>query len=181
MSALSSSLDPNAQLVHCAPPLVRDEDRLAVLRSLAVLDTPPEAVFDALTRLATTLTGRPIGLIGLVDTGRTWFKSAMGMPLGESSNDYSFCARAITSDDVFEVPDAHRDPRFAGNPLVQGPPYVRFYAGAPLRVDGQPVGTICVVDHEPCQLDPEQRAALKDLALLACELLQARRRVGHGS
>lgn len=164
-----------AQLVHCAPPIVHDGQRLAVLRALALLDTPPEATFDALTRLAVTVTGCPIGAIGLVDARRTWFKAAVGLPQGgESHNDFSFCARAIASERVFEVHDAHADPHFVHNPLVIGPPHVRFYAGVPLLCEGQPVGTLCVVDNRPHRLRADQLAAMEDLGQLAMQALQMR-------
>jgi GAF domain-containing protein len=181
MKSARFSVDLDAELVQCLPELSTDAARLAVLRALAIVDTPPEAVFDAITRLATSLTGRPISLIGLVDADRTWFKSVAGVSHSETDNNISFCARAIASDDVFEVPDANRDMAFAANPLVQGPPYVRFYAGVPLRVDGHAVGTLCVVDHEPYRLNPEQRAGLKDLALLAMHVLQGRLKAEGGA
>ncbi|MFN3887194.1 MAG: GAF domain-containing protein [Aquabacterium sp.] len=167
-----------ARLVQCAPPIVHDERRLAVLRALALLDSAADPTFDAMTRLAVTVTGCPIGAIGLVDARRTWFMAAVGLPQGgESDNALSFCARAIASPGLFEVPDAHADPAFAANPLVTGPPHVRFYAGVPLVCDGQAVGTLCVVDHRPYRLRPDQRAAMDDLAQVAMQSLRTRLRL----
>lgn len=164
-----------ARLVDCAPPIVRDERRLAVLRALALLDTGADPTFDAMTRLAVTVTGCPIGALGLVDAERTWFMAAVGLPQGGASdNAFSFCARAIAAPGLFEVPDAQSDPVFATNPLVTGPPHVRFYAGVPLVCDGQAVGTLCVVDHRPYRLRADQRAALNDLAQVATQSLQTR-------
>ncbi len=163
-----------APLTRCTAPLESEAQRLALLHSMALLDTPAETAFDAITRLAAQITGRPIALIGLVDAERTWFKSRVGLDAAESPNDISFCHAAIASDEIFEVPDTHADPRFADNPLVTGAPHVRFYAGMPLRVAGLPMGTVCVVDHEPYRLDDKQRDALRQLGHLAVELMERR-------
>ena len=163
-----------APLTSCAPPLESEAQRLALLHSMALLDTPAETAFDAITRLAAQITGRPIALIGLVDAERTWFKSRIGLDATESPNDVSFCRAAIASEDIFEVHDTLADPRFADNPLVTGAPHVRFYAGMPLRVAGLPMGTVCVVDHEPHHLDEAQRDALRQLGHLTTELMERR-------
>lgn len=164
----------NDDLTGCAPRLDNEAQRLAMLHSLELLDTPAETAFDAITRLAALITGRPIALIGLVDAERTWFKSRVGLDAVQSPRDISFCGFAIASDDVFEVPDAHADPQFCANPLVTGEPHVRFYAGVPLRVSGLPMGTVCVVDHAPYALDDAQRDGLRELGKLTTELLERR-------
>lgn len=163
-----------APLTRCSTSLDSEAQRLALLHSMALLDTPAETAFDAITRLAAQVTGRPIALIGLVDAERTWFKSRVGLDATESPNDISFCHAAIASDDIFEVSDAQADPRFNDNPLVTGEPHVRFYAGMPLRVAGLPMGTMCVVDHQPHQLDDAQREALRQLGQLTVELMERR-------
>lgn len=163
-----------APLTRCIPALDSEGQRLALLHSMALLDTPAETAFDAITQLAAQVTGRPIALIGLVDAERTWFKSRVGLDATESQNDISFCRVAIASEDLFEVPDAQADPRFSDNPLVTSEPHVRFYAGMPLRVAGLPMGTVCVVDHEPYQLDTPQRNALRQLGQLTVELMERR-------
>lgn len=163
-----------APLTRCIPALDSEAQRLALLRSMALLDTPAETAFDAITQLAAQVTGRPIALISLVDAERTWFKSRVGLEATESPNDFSFCRVAIASDDLFEVPDAQVDPRFSNNPLVTGEPYLRYYAGMPLRVAGLPMGSVCVVDHVPYQLDASQRNALRHLGQLTVELLERR-------
>ena len=167
-------MNHHALLTRCDPPLQNEAQRLALLHSMELLDSPVETAFDAITRLAAQVTGRPIALIGLVDADRTWFKSRVGLDAAQSPRDISFCNAAITADDIFEVPDAQADPRFADNPLVTGAPHVRFYAGMPLRVAGLAMGTVCVVDHEPYRLDPTQRDALRQLAHLAIELMERR-------
>lgn len=149
-----------------APPLPADEpQRLAALCALEILDTPAEARFDRLTRLAQRHFRTPIALIGLVDRDRQWFKSRQGLAAAQTPRDISLCAHATMRDDLFCVEDARADPRFADNPLVSGPPHIRFYAGAPLRSpEGARVGTLSVIDVRPRRLDAEDAAVLRDLA-----------------
>jgi PAS domain S-box-containing protein len=157
--------------------LVAEARRLAALRSLQVLDTPPEPVFDAIAASAAQVCGVPIALISLLDAGRQWFKANVGLEAaGEIARDVAFCDHAIRADAPFEVPDAARDPRFAGNPLVTGAPGIRFYAGAPIALDGgERVGTVCVIDRDPRRLDEQQRTMLESLARIAGITLQQRR------
>ena len=140
-------------------------ERLYALHALKVLDTPPEERFDRLVRLAHTVFDVPIALISLVDTDRQWFKSCIGLSATETGRDISFCSHAILSKDVFCVPNALKDARFADNPLVTGPPDIRFYAGAPLTINGTyRIGTLCIIDRKPREFPPEQQALLRDLA-----------------
>lgn len=156
-------------------PLPPDEDqRLAALHALQILDTPPEERFDRVTRLARRVLGVPIVLITLVDANRQCFKSCQGLSAIETPRDVSFCAHAILQDAPLVVPDTHADPRFAGNPFVLGDPQIRFYAGQPLHgPDGYLLGTLCVVDRRPRQLSADDLAALRDLASLAEDELGA--------
>lgn len=153
------------------PPQPPDEDkRLAALRSLNILDTPPEDRYDRITRLAQRTFGMPIALISLVDEKRQWFKSCQGLGTTETPRDVSFCGHAILEGVVMVVPDATKDPRFADNPLVTGEPKIRFYAGQPIESsDGSRLGTLCLIDTVPRELDAEQRRALRDLAELVRE------------
>lgn len=135
--------------------------RLAALRELDILDTPREAVFDDIARIASTVCGCPIALVTLVDADRQWFKASVGMELGETSRDVAFCAHAILDDEIFVVHDATKDRRFHDNPLVLGAPEIRFYAGAPLRLpSGDRVGTLCIIDSVPRALTPAMRETL---------------------
>jgi diguanylate cyclase (GGDEF)-like protein len=147
---------------------VNEATRLDTLRSLNILDTSPEERFDRLTRLAKRLFGVPIALISLVDADRQWFKSCQGLSASETSRDVSFCGHAILSDEVLMVPDATLDERFHDNPLVVGDPKIRFYAGCPLTVpNGSKLGTLCLIDQEPRELDEDDRKLLRDLARMA--------------
>jgi len=149
-----------------APDIPQDEEvRLATLRSLNLLDTPPEERFDRLTRMAKRLLGVPIALVSLIDENRQWFKSCVGLGTTETSRDISFCGHAILGNEVFIIPDTQNDERFADNPLVVGDPNIRFYAGCPLRApNGRMLGTLCVIDTKPRDLGLDDLEALEDLA-----------------
>lgn len=167
-----------------APPLPHDEaQRLAALRDLVVLDSPPEPLFDTITRMASEICGTPIALISLIDEERQWFKANVGLEgVNETPRDVAFCAHAILSDAVMEVLDTSRDVRFAGNPLVQGAPHIKFYAGAPLVLpSGAKAGTLCVIDRSERQLDDSQRRSLRMLATLVSQSLIMRRDLIHRS
>ena len=145
-----------------------EKERLKTLRSTSILDTDPEERFDRLTRMAKRMFGVSIALVSLVDENRQWFKSKVGLDACETGRDISFCGHAILGNDIFVIEDALEDERFADNPLVTGDPKIRFYAGAPLRyLDGNKLGTLCIIDQEPRVLDEEDYAMLRDLAEMA--------------
>jgi len=153
-----------------------EQERLAALVDFEVLDTPAEPAFDALTRIAAHILKVPIALVSLVDTDRQWFKSRYGIELPETPRDISFCGHVVSQDAPLVVEDASTDERFADNPLVTGPPGIRFYAGFPLRTaDGLVLGTLCAIDSRrrtPTQADLEQ---LELLALQTVDQLELRR------
>lgn len=152
-------------------------ERLRTLRSYDLLDTAADASFDKLTSLASLICDTPIGLISLVDEGRQWFKSRVGVAAAETPREWAFCAHAIEQDEgLFIVPDASKDRRFADNPLVTADPSIRFYAGAPLRVaNGDALGTLCVIDRRPRELTPRQQEALTVLRDAVVSLIELRR------
>ncbi|AWG45982.1 MULTISPECIES: PAS domain S-box protein [unclassified Massilia] len=149
------------------PKFSSEPARLAALDSLDVLDTPAEQRFDRFTRLAALSFRVPIALVSLVDENRQWFKSRCGLDVSEMPRSLAFCSHAVALGGMLVVEDASRDPRFADNPLVTGAPHIRFYAGQPLFCDGQPVGTLCIIDRAPRTLSDAERQALRDLADLA--------------
>src|SRR5262245_36243112 len=150
-------------------PIPKDEaERLNDLRCMQVLDTAGEERFDRITRLAKRFLKVPIALISLIDADRQWFKSRQGLDATETPRSISFCGHAILEDDLFVVPDATADARFADNPIVMEGLKVRFYAGAQLRApSGRKVGTLCVVDTVPRKITQDERDSLRDLADLA--------------
>jgi diguanylate cyclase len=149
---------------------INDDERLARLHALAVLDTAPEPLFDLLVQIASEVCGTPIALVSLVDADRQWFKAEIGLDgVKQTPRDQAFCAHALHDDVLMEVPDALADPRFHDNPLVQGAPHIRFYAGMPLTLpDGLTLGTLCVIDRQPRTLTPAQRHTLQQLAQATC-------------
>jgi two-component system, sensor histidine kinase and response regulator len=150
--------------------------RLQALRDLAILDTAAEDSFDELTRTAALVCQMPIALISLVDEHRQWFKAKFGINAVETPREVAFCDHAIRrSHELLEVGDATKDPRFSANPLVTGAPDIRFYAGAPLvDANGHALGTLCVIDRRPRQLEPWQREVLGHLARQVVRLFAAR-------
>lgn len=158
----------------CFPP---DEIlRLNSLMECRILDTPPEQVFDDLAKLASRLCDAPIALVSLIDADRQWFKSTVGIDAKETHRDSAFCAHAILGHEPFVVTDAAADPRTCDNPLVVGPPYIRFYTGIPLRTeDGYPLGTLCVIDTKSRDISSQQLADLQALALQVISQLSLRR------
>jgi diguanylate cyclase (GGDEF)-like protein len=158
------------------PELPVDEaKRLAALHATHLFGTGPEEAFDRITRMATKLLGVPTALISLVGSDVQWFKSRCGFASEYTSRDISFCGHAILTDQPLVIPDAARDPRFADNPLVAGPPHVRFYAGVQLySVERARLGTLCILDTEPREIDDTALAEMHELARMVEELIYHR-------
>lgn len=159
-----------------APHPPNEAERLAALRSYGLLDTDEESAFDDLVILAAHICGTPISLVSLIDADRQWFKAHLGLEARQTPREQAFCAYAILGDGLLIVPDATRDERFAGNPLVTADPDIRFYAGTPLTTpDGYRLGTLCVIDRVPRTLTPDQQAALAALGRQTVAQLELRR------
>jgi len=158
-----------------APRIPDDEAaRLLELRSYGVLDTDADPKFDDISELTRYLAGTEIGIVSLVDSERQWFKSCVGISLGqqETPRDISFCGHTILQREPLIINDALKDPRFASNPLVTGEPRLRFYAGFPLiSANGFAIGSICAISRQPHQLSASQIDALKRLAELTVQQL----------
>jgi len=150
--------------------------RQRVLDTYRVVDSLPEAAYRDIVSLASLLCDTPIALVSLVDRDRQWFKASHGLNGTGTRRDEAFCSHAIEAPtQLMEVPDARDDSRFESNPLVTGDLSLRFYAGMPLVTeDGAAIGTVCVLDSKPRELDDAQRAGLRALARLTMTLLDAR-------
>jgi GAF domain-containing protein len=157
-----------------APIPADEEARVLALHALGMLDTPAEARFDRLTRLACRLFEVPIALVSLVDSDRQWFKSRHGLQVLETPRDISFCGHTILEDTPLVVPDAWLDLRFNDNPLVTGMPNIRFYAGWPMRREGgSAIGTFCIIDTRPRPVPIPDIRYLADFAEMASRELRA--------
>lgn len=151
------------------------ERRLKALRSFDILDTEREPAFDDIVAFASELCGTAVSMVNLIDTERQWTKAEVGMNSREMPLETSICSHAILEDGFVEIPDTHRDSRMIGNPLCHGDSGMRFYAGAPLKTrDGLPLGSLCVLDHQPRRLTALQRRGLEVLAQQVMTLLELR-------
>ncbi len=163
-------------------PVVTDPGRLAALMTYDVLDTPPEAGFDDVVHLAAQACDAPVALVSLVDRDRQWFKARLGFPRDETDLDSSICRFVLAENDILQIPDLAADPRTRANPLVTGAPFIRFYAGAPLRTPGGAVlGSLCVIAQQPrpAGLTAAQADTLRRLARQVMSQLELRAALGR--
>ena len=165
-------------LSHLVESRENEEVRLNALRDLRLLDTPPSESLDRITRLASRLLCAPVSTISLTDRDRQWFKSKVGVDLTEIPREQAPCNYAIHDSAVFVVPDLQEDARFKDSPLAQAG--IRFYAGAPLITRaGHGLGTLCVVDIKPRQLDEDHQQVLKDLAAMVMSQIELQNMIGR--
>jgi len=150
------------------PAIPMDEaDRQKALEDLKLIDSPQEERFDRIVQLTQLLFQVPIAYISLIDKDRQWFKSKVGIEENQTSRDISFCGHAILEDKAMVVPDALQDYRFAANPMVLGEPFIRFYAGQPLRgPSGHKVGTLCLADKDAREFKEHDLKLLSQLGKL---------------
>ncbi len=155
-----------------------EAERLDVLNSYNILDSLPEKEYDAITKIASGICNTPIALVSIVDEDRQWFKSHHGLDATETHRDLAFCAHSILQpNDLFIVNDATKDERFFDNPLTTQAPNVVFYAGAPLNSsEGYSLGTLCVIDNKPKELNESQKESLVLLAAQVVSLLELRKK-----
>lgn len=150
-------------------------ERVKVLKSYELLDTPPEVNFDHLTKMAAELLEMPVAIITLVDTDRCWFKSKHGLDIQEMNKDISPCTHVIEQDKLYLVKNAETDERTSANPLVIGEFGLRFYAAEPLKTKGgYNLGTFCVIDKKPRDFSLRKQKILLNLAQLAVQQIEMR-------
>ena len=153
-----------------------EQERLSALRSYNIMDTIEEDDYDRFTEMAALICDTPVSLITLLDENRQWFKSKKGIGVRETPRDIAFCHHAIQQDNLFEIPDATADSRFKENPLVTGDPNIRFYAGQPLiDAHNHNLGTLCVIDKMPRNLNAKQKRLIELLAGEVTKLIVSRR------
>jgi len=152
-----------------------NSERLKVLQGLSVLDTGADARLDAITILAKAYFDVPIALVSLIDEDRHWFKSRQGLSVREVNRDLSFGNQVIRQAEPLVVPDTRLEDRFEKVERVSGAPHIRFYAGAPIFIDGFPVGTVCIIDTKPRELSEADIAKLVSLADMAAPFLESHR------
>jgi PAS domain S-box-containing protein len=175
---MHSSLQEGEGSFQPAPTPENEAERIAALRALDVLDSAEEDIYNTIVKAAAEICQTSMASLTFVDSNRQWFKSKIGLNATETSRDVSFCGHAILGSELFIVEDALLDPRFRGNPFVQGSPNVRFYAGMPLLTDtGLALGTLCVIDSIPRSLNVQQKAALGVLATSVMRVLKLRQDV----
>ncbi len=159
-----------------APPLVAQElerERVDFLQNLGILDTPPDARIDAVTRAAADYFNVPMALVTLIDSDSQWIKSNTGLIDFQGPREISFCHHTIQRLRLLVVENALADPRFCDNPLVRNPPHIRFYAGAPLVVGGRyRLGSFCLIDDIPRTLDAEGRTRLWQFAASTSQIIE---------
>jgi diguanylate cyclase (GGDEF)-like protein/PAS domain S-box-containing protein len=155
----------------------RTEAEAASLRAIwtrDLLDSQPELECEELVQLAAAICGTPTGLVTLLDERHQWYRASEHLKMGETPREVAFCAHAIRQNNLFLVKDALTDLRFRDNPLVTADPAIRFFAGVGLFTsDGEPLGTLCVVDMSPQILSAEQISAVEVLGRQVSVRLEA--------
>ncbi|GGB49904.1 hypothetical protein GCM10011316_22520 [Roseibium aquae] len=151
-----------------------EEARIKALRAIGIVGSSQEPEFDAVVQVVQATFGVPIALISFVEADRQWFKAKCGLDAEDTPREAAFCAHTITGQDVMIVPDTFEDRRFADNPLVTGEPFIRFYAGCPLSIDGKHnIGTLCVIDQKPREPLPAEIDQLRRMAKVTEGLVRA--------
>lgn len=166
------------------PDYIYDPVRLATLDAYSILDTAPESGFDGIVQLAMQICEAPVALISFVTKDRQWFKTGSGLGSRETDLSSSICVHALVEPDLLVVPDLSADVRTAANPLVTGEPFIRFYAGVPLKAkNGHAIGSLCVIDFEPRPLGlaPVEAAGLRNLARQVMSQLELRKLLAEQS
>lgn len=152
-----------------------EQERLKALEALKIMDTAPEENYDRLVRLAVDFFQIPICYISFLDEKRQWFKSQHGIDLKQVPRKLAFCNETIKRTEPLIINDTHLDEQFSDNPYVRQDPYIRFYAGVPLtNPQGYNVGTFCLADTSPKELDKQQLNLLLNLAEIAIDEISLR-------
>ena len=171
--------DALLQIARHAPPLTDEampapipadeEQRLAALAGLNLLDTAAEPVFDRITTKLARIFEVPIALITFLDRDRQFFKSQTGLPedlamARQTARSVSVCGHVVAKNQLLVIEDLARDRRFANNPLLREHG-IRFYMGVPLLApNGQPIGSLCLLDMKPRRVTEREKRLLQEYA-----------------
>lgn len=155
--------------------MIYDDIRLLAVERFKTLNLETDSEFQEFVQMASDICDTPIALITLVDEDTQWLKVRKGTDVTQMPTETSFCKYTMLEDEVMVVQDAQKDQRFANNPIVAGEPLVRFYAGTSLVThEGQKIGTLCVIDVVPHELNKNQQLMLKMLGKQAIGLMDLR-------
>ena len=158
--------------MQTAPLPPRETERLAALDHSGALEPGPLLGLDRIAAAAAQAAGTPIALVSFIGAQRQWVRASVGVRMPDVDRDYAFCAWAVYNAQILWVEDALKDPRFCDNPLVEGEPHIRHYAGAPIVTpEGYVLGTVCVIDSQPHGFDPAVGPILARLAAEVSDVL----------
>lgn len=151
----------------------KERERQACLRRLEILSEAPDARHTELVETIAHYFRVPMAFFSIIDNNRQIFRTAVGINLSESSRSVAFCRQTILGRGVFTVRDARKDPDFADNPFVTSDPFIRFYAGAPVLIEGQhAVGALCLADHTPRAIDDNVARTLEHFSFILASMIE---------
>jgi len=137
----------------------------------------PDVPLNAIVQLASMICGTPMSTVTVIEGDKQRHKAKVGVDAWETPKEYAFCVYTLEGTEMFVVPDARLDARFKDNPLVTGPPNIRFYAGVPIRSRlGEAIATLCVLDRVPRTLSEDQNGALEMLSRQVAQRFESLRR-----
>lgn len=153
--------------------LSTERERLDCVRALKLVEAPALEGCTSLIECVAAFFRVPVAFFSVIDETRQHFNASVGLEFAGSSRDDSFCKRTIAQTEVYTVSDARRDPAYEGNPLVWSEPFIQFYAGAPVLIDRRhAIGSLCIADHRPREIDASQKRMLKHFSHMLAGLIE---------
>ncbi len=165
-------------MIYPAPD--NDKKRIESLHSYNILDSVSEEIYDDISEMVAEICGCAVAYVNLIDTERHWMKSTYGLPDGfvEVPREIGFCNITICKTSIYHVPDVTKNEYMKNLGMVTGEPHFRFYCGAPLiNSQGYVLGTLCVMDFRPKNLDIEKQDFLKKMAYQVVSLFELHKSV----
>jgi len=157
-----------------------DNERIESLNSYNILDSTREKIYDDITEMVAEICSCAVAYVNLIDTERHWMKATHGLPDGfvEVPREIGFCNITICKTSIYHVPDVTKNKHMKNLGMVTGEPHFRFYCGAPLiNSQGYVLGTLCVMDFKPKNLDIEKQDFLKKMAYQVVSLFELHKSV----